>query len=79
MNPELDALIDQYSLTLQPEVRLNIAAQITRHITDQLPVLPLFFDATPILIHNRLIGVNLMTGDEDARQAWNTWEWDVRD
>jgi len=79
MHPDLDALIDQFSLTMQPTERLRIAAQITRHVTEQLPVLPLFFDATPILIHNRLRGVTVLTGDEDARQAWNSYEWDVTD
>jgi ABC-type transport system substrate-binding protein len=77
MSPDLDRLIDQLSVTMQPTERLTIAGQIVHHITDQLPVLPLFFDATPILIHNRLRGMSLLSGDEDARQGWNSYEWEV--
>jgi hypothetical protein len=52
-------------------------SQIVQHITDQLPVLSLFYDASPSLIHNRLKNVPLLNGHEDARQTWNPHEWDV--
>jgi peptide/nickel transport system substrate-binding protein len=78
MNPELDVLIDRFVATIPPRERMEIAAQIVRHITDQLPVLPLYFDATPSLVHNRLQNVTALSGSEDARQAWNSHEWDVR-
>lgn len=47
------------------------------HLTDNLPLLPMFFDATPTLVHNRLKNVQPLSGHEDARQAWSSYEWDV--
>jgi peptide/nickel transport system substrate-binding protein len=78
MNPELDALIDRYLVTIPRGERLQITGQIVHHFSDQLPVLGLFFDATPALVHNRLQGVTPLTGSEDGRQAWNSYEWSVR-
>src|SRR5581483_1593802 len=77
INPDLDALIDQYTVTIPIASRYQISGQMVHLITDQLPVLPLFFDATPSLVGSRLKGVTTLNGDENARQAWNSQEWDV--
>ncbi len=77
MNPELDALIDRFRVTIPRGERMQVARQIVAHLTDQLPVLPLFYDATPSLIANRLKGVTTLTGSEDGRQTWNVHEWEV--
>jgi ABC-type transport system substrate-binding protein len=55
MNPELDQLVDRF--TIPRAERMRLMAQIVDHVTDQLPVLPLFFDATPSLVHNRVRNV----------------------
>jgi peptide/nickel transport system substrate-binding protein len=77
MNPELDALIDRFRITIPRTERMQVARQIVAHLSDQLPVLPLFYDATPSLIATRLKGVTTLTGSEDGRQTWNVHEWDV--
>jgi peptide/nickel transport system substrate-binding protein len=77
INADLDALVDRYTVTIPPAERLRVTGQIVHHLTDQLPVLPLFFDATPSLVHNRLKGITPLNGDEDARQAWNAQDWYV--
>jgi len=40
-------------------------------------VVPLFHDAEPALVGNRLLNVGARKGD--ALQGWNAHEWDVRD
>jgi peptide/nickel transport system substrate-binding protein len=77
MNPELDPLIDRFRVTIPRAERMELARGIIRHITENLPVLPLFYDATPSLVHNRLKGITPLTGSEDGRQTWNAHEWDV--
>jgi len=77
LNADLDTLVDKYTVTIPPAERLVVTGQIVHHLTDQLPVLPLFFDATPSLIHNRVKGVTPLSGDENGRQAWNAQEWSV--
>ena len=77
MNPELDAVIDRYTVTIPHAERVQLMGQIVHILTDQLPVLPLFFDATPSLVSNRLKGVTPLSGDENGRQAWNAQDWDL--
>jgi peptide/nickel transport system substrate-binding protein len=77
MNPELDTVVDRYTVTIPRAERVQLMGQIVRILTDQLPVLPLFFDATPSLVSNRLKGVTPLSGDENGRQAWNAQDWDL--
>ncbi len=72
-NQELDSLIDRFQVTVPRSERTQVANQIVRHLSDQLPVLPLFYDAQPTLISNRLM--NVQAGQN---QTWNVQEWDVR-
>ncbi len=77
-NRELDALIDRYQTTVPMGERMQVATQIVHHMTDQLPVMGLFYNLFPAVISNRLVNVSPPTGVEGARQAWNAHEWDVR-
>ncbi len=78
MNPELDRLIDRLNVSLEFTDRMVVASQIIQHVTDQLPVLSLFFDATPTLVHNRMRNITPLSGHEDARVGWNSQQWDVQ-
>ena len=75
-NPDLDALLDQYVVTIPKGDRTRLLAQIIHHMTDQLVVVPLFHDAEPVLIGNRLVNVGAKRGD--SLQGWNAQEWDVK-
>ena len=52
---------------------MQVAGQIVRHFGEQLPVLPLFYDALPIFVSNRMLNVH-PAGD----MAWNVHEWDLK-
>ena len=75
-NPELDALLDRYVVTIPRQDRTRLLAQIINHMTDQLVVVPLFHDAEPVLIGNRLVNVGSKRGD--SLQVWNAKDWDVK-
>ncbi len=77
INPELDALLDRYLTTIPRQERIQVIGQIVHHISDQLPVMGLFYDGQPALIANRLVNVGPGPG-EFTTQAWNAHEWDVR-
>ncbi len=77
VNPELDALIDRFYVTIPRDERLRVAGDIVHHLTDQVIVMDQFYDATPTAVGNRLINVP----NKVARGGTNTWnahEWDVR-
>lgn len=72
-NPELDSLIDRYQVTIPWAERMQVAGLIVRHLSEQLPVLPLFYDALPIFISPRVLNAY-----PHSNLAWNIHEWDLR-
>jgi peptide/nickel transport system substrate-binding protein len=76
MNPEFDALIDRYYVTIDQAERTRIVGQIMHRMTDDVLLLGLFYTIEPILVNNRVVGV----AGRNARSshAWNAHEWDVK-
>jgi hypothetical protein len=76
-NPEFDALLDRYHVTIPRVERMRVAGQIVHHMTDQVIVLNMFYDATPLIVSNRLLNVstNMSRG---GTTTWNAHEWQVK-
>jgi peptide/nickel transport system substrate-binding protein len=77
MNPELDAIIDRYWVTIPANERMSLTGQILHHITDQVALLPLFYDMDIMLTSNRLRGPEDSLRGDSSAQAWNAHLWDV--
>jgi ABC-type transport system substrate-binding protein len=76
MDPEMDALVERYLATIPLGPRMEIGTQIVRHVTTNLPILPLFFDSYPGVAVARL--ANVEAADAGGRAAWNIWQWDLQ-
>ena len=77
VDPELDALLDRYFVTIPKRERAEALGGIIHRVTDQLAtVMPLFYNGQPTMVGNRL--ANVTVGGGRATQAWNVHEWDVR-
>ncbi len=76
MNPEFDAQIDRFFVTIPKDERLQVLGQVVHHISDQLNVLGLFYAANPTMIASKLVGVT--TRNQDSTEAWNAQLWDVQ-
>lgn len=76
MNAEMDALIERYQTTVPWADRIQVAGQILHHMTDQLPVMPLFYDMEIAVVSNRTQNATplLVPGQS---QVWNAQEWDI--
>jgi peptide/nickel transport system substrate-binding protein len=74
VNPEMDALVERFEVTIARQARMDIAGQIVRHMTEQLTIMPLFYDPGIGFVANRLLNVPAM-GDAPP---WNAHEWDLR-
>jgi len=72
-SPEMDALVDRYQATIPMTERMQVATEIVRHYGEQLPLLPLFYDALPIFVSNRVTNVY-----PQGNLGWNVHEWDVK-
>ena len=76
MNPELDAAIIRYQTTIPFGPRMEAARDITRHVTDNLPILPLFFDSWPGAASARI--TNVGSAQNGAQRLWNVTQWEIR-
>lgn len=75
-NPEMDSLVERYQTTIAFDARMEVARQITRHVTENLPVVPLFFDSYPSAAAGRL--VNVGPSANSGESTWNAHQWDVQ-
>lgn len=69
-NPLLDDLIDRYYVTVPIAERAEILGQMYHLITDQVVLLPFFYEATQRLEASRLHNVSSPLG-------WNVHQWDL--
>lgn len=58
VNADLVSLIDKYFVTVSVPERTQVLRSIFRHITDQAVVMPVYYDANPQLISNRVVNVS---------------------
>ncbi len=70
-NPELDALVDRYYVTIPRAERVQVLGQILNHVTDRVVLLSLFYEAGPIMAANRMQNITSVP-------TWNVYAWDVR-
>ncbi|HZT05988.1 MAG TPA: peptide ABC transporter substrate-binding protein [Chloroflexota bacterium] len=75
-NADLDSLVERYFTTIPTTERMGVMGQIVKHVSENLVILPIFYDAAPTLISNRL--VNVGAGGSNGTQAWNAYEWDTK-
>jgi hypothetical protein len=72
---ELDGLVDRYLVTIPAAERLAVLAQIVHHQSENLSLLPLFYEVTPTMAHRRIL--NVAARGERFTEAWNAEQWDL--
>jgi peptide/nickel transport system substrate-binding protein len=74
-NADLDDLLSRYTTTIPMTERMQALAGVARHLSMNLPQLPLFHGVDPTLVSSRI--VNVTARGERWTQAWNVQDWDV--
>jgi len=77
-NAELDDAIDRYFVTIPDQQRTRALQTIIRHISDQLPVLNLFYSLQFTLIADRVENMLPSQSSGAASKTWNSHLWDVK-
>lgn len=72
-NPAFDGLVERYETTVPLAQRMTIFGDIVQHMSEQVVVIPILWDVEPIMIGNRLQGIQATRGNH----AWNAHEWTV--
>jgi peptide/nickel transport system substrate-binding protein len=75
-NPALDAAIDRYFTTIPMGPRLEAAAQVVNHISDQVAWMGMFHQTDPHVLANRIRNVTIPEAS-GATLLYNVHEWDV--
>jgi len=75
-NPEFDALIDRYLVSLDHATRINVAQQIIHQMSDQVLPLGLFYTIEANLVSNHI--ENVVARAPGGTHAWNASQWDLR-
>jgi ABC-type transport system substrate-binding protein len=75
-SPVFDGLVDRYLGSIPQRDRLDALSQLVYHLSDELPILGLYYDVEPLMIANRL--VNVAARRQPGTHAWNAHEWDVK-
>jgi peptide/nickel transport system substrate-binding protein len=75
-NPELDTLVDRYYATVPQRQRIEVLSQTLRLMSEQLPIIPLFYDTEAALGSNRLL--NYAGKPAESTGAWNAHLWDLK-
>jgi peptide/nickel transport system substrate-binding protein len=76
MNPEFDALIERYFSTIPTQERTAALGKVVNHMTANLTVLPMFYNAETGMVSHRVQNASGRRG-EGASQTWNVLQWDV--
>jgi peptide/nickel transport system substrate-binding protein len=71
MNPEHDALVDRYLMTVPWPERMDVLRQLVRHLTDQVIIMGMFYSTEANLLSNRLENVH-------PTRSWAAHEWSVK-
>jgi peptide/nickel transport system substrate-binding protein len=72
MNPDLDALIERYYVTIPRPERMQAVGQIVHHLSNQVVPLLMFYDLSAVVIGARMRNVATQ-----GNLVWNAVGWDV--
>src|SRR5581483_3924649 len=76
-NPEFDALLDTYFVTIGREERIRVVEQIALHIARNLNLMGIFYQAEPTMVSNRLLNAHVAQVGGTS-YIGNVYEWDVK-
>jgi len=75
-NADLDASIERYESTIPLRERMQALGGVVRHLTENLPQMPVFFGFDPTMVANRITNVTAQV--DRFTQSWNAHEWEIR-
>jgi peptide/nickel transport system substrate-binding protein len=73
-NPEYDALLDKYYVTIPMPERIEVLRQIIHHFTDQLVVLPFAYTTNHVALSKKL--KNVTGRGANNTEGWNAEKWE---
>ncbi|HZT07126.1 MAG TPA: peptide ABC transporter substrate-binding protein [Chloroflexota bacterium] len=74
-NDDVDQLLDEWGRTLERERQIEIEAAVMRHVSEDLPILPINYRIEAITVANGVSGVPPRSSVQSATNTWNVETW----
>jgi ABC-type transport system substrate-binding protein len=74
---ELDTAINRFLVTIPMPARMAAGRDVAQHLSDQVVVMPVFYDVVGTMTGNRLVNAPLTRG-QNQTTTYNAHEWDLR-
>lgn len=74
-NPEYDALIDTYFVTIPRQERIQVLRKIVQHFGEQLILLPLTYTTNHVAVGHRI--KNVTGRGPNWTEGWNAEQWEI--
>jgi peptide/nickel transport system substrate-binding protein len=76
-NAEYDRLYEQYGITLDAQQSDQLVANMMKIVTDDVPVIPLYYVALGLAFRSGITGP-MGAAPDQAANAWNIHTWDLK-
>ncbi|MBM2810265.1 MAG: hypothetical protein HW416_1024 [Chloroflexi bacterium] len=77
-NPRADRLLEQIETTFDEREASQLRAQLARLFTEELPCLPLHYQAEPVAIHRSLLNARPRPNSSGQNNTtWDCYQWDL--
>jgi len=77
-DPCWDALLDKFAVTIPMAGRNQLMSDMMVFMAEELPQMPILYDASTVLVNKRVIGAGAHHGGRNGVQGWNPETWDLR-
>ena len=77
-NAQWDALLDKYAVTIPLAERNQVLSDMILFMAEELPQLPILYDASTVLVSKRIVGAGAHHGGQNGVQGWNPETWDIK-
>jgi len=77
-NPQADQLLDRIEATFDQTKKNQLLAQLAKLFTDELPCLPLYYQAEPVAVHKSLLNARPRPNSSGQNNTtWDCYQWDL--
>ncbi|MEA2641488.1 MAG: peptide/nickel transport system substrate-binding protein [Chloroflexota bacterium] len=77
-NPQADRLLDQIEASFDQTQKNQLLAQIAKVYTDEMPALPLYYQAEPVAVHKSLLNARPRPNSSGQNTTtWDCYQWDL--
>jgi peptide/nickel transport system substrate-binding protein len=77
-NPQADQLLDRIEATFDQTQKNQLLAQLAKLFSDELPCLPIYYQAEPVAVHKSLLNARPRPNSSGQNNTtWDCFQWEL--